>query len=35
VNARALNLIGLGLVGIIGVAFLVLTPRLAELDIVL
>src|SRR5229473_1402754 len=35
VNARALNFIGLGLVGIIGVAFLVLTPRLAELDTVL
>ncbi|HMH71653.1 MAG TPA: branched-chain amino acid ABC transporter permease, partial [Bradyrhizobium sp.] len=34
-NARALNFIGLGLVGIIGVAFLVLTPRLAELDTVL
>ena len=34
-NARALNLLGLGLVGIVGVAFLVLTPRLAGLDTVL
>ncbi len=34
-TARALNLLGLGLVGIVGIAFLVLTPRLAELDIVL
>jgi len=35
VNARALNLLGLGLVGIFGLAFLILTPRVAELDIVL
>jgi len=35
VNARALNLLGLGLVGAIGVAFLVLVPRLFELDVVL
>ena len=34
-NARALNVLGLGLVGIVGVAFLVLTPRLAGLDTVL
>lgn len=32
---RALNIAGLVLVGIIGLAFLVLTPRLAELDVVL
>jgi branched-chain amino acid transport system permease protein len=35
VNTRALNLLGPALVGIIGIAFLILTPRLAELDIVL
>jgi ABC-type branched-subunit amino acid transport system permease subunit len=35
VNARALNLLGLALVGIVGVGFLILTPRLVELDIVL
>jgi branched-chain amino acid transport system permease protein len=35
VNPRALNIAGLVLVGIIGLAFLVLTPRLAELDAVL
>jgi branched-chain amino acid transport system permease protein len=35
VNPRALSIAGLVLVGIIGVAFLVLTPRLAELDVVL
>jgi ABC-type branched-subunit amino acid transport system permease subunit len=35
VNDRTLNALGLALVGIIGAAFLVLTPRLAELDIVL
>ena len=34
-NPRALNLLGLGLVGIVGVAFLILTPRFAELDTVL
>ena len=34
-NARALNLLGLGLVGVVGVAFLVLVPRLFELDVVL
>ena len=35
VNARALNFLGLGLVGIVGVTFLILTPRFAELDTVL
>jgi branched-chain amino acid transport system permease protein len=35
VNARALNLIGLGLVGAVGVAFVVLVPRFFELDVVL
>jgi branched-chain amino acid transport system permease protein len=35
VNARAFNLLGPALVGIVGIAFLILTPRLAELDIVL
>jgi hypothetical protein len=35
VNARATNFLGLGLVGVIGLAFLILTPRFAELDIVL
>src|SRR6185437_3760702 len=35
VNGRALNVAGLALVGIVGLAFLVLTPRLAELDTVL
>jgi branched-chain amino acid transport system permease protein len=35
VNPRALNIAGLALVGVIGVAFLILTPRLAELDVVL
>src|SRR5204863_3029612 len=35
VNDRALNALGLALVGIVGAAFLILTPRLAELDIVL
>lgn len=34
-NARALNVVGLGLVAIVGVAFLILTPRLAGLDTVL
>ena len=34
-NARTQNLLGLGLVGIVGIAFLILTPRLAELDTVL
>ena len=34
-NARTLNLLGLGFVGVIGVAFLVLIPRLFELDVVL
>ncbi len=34
-NARALNLLGLTLVGIVGLAFLILTPRVAELDTVL
>jgi ABC-type uncharacterized transport system ATPase subunit/ABC-type branched-subunit amino acid transport system permease subunit len=35
VNARTLNFLGLGAVGVVGIAFLILTPRLAELDIVL
>jgi ABC-type branched-subunit amino acid transport system permease subunit len=35
VNGRALNIAGLALVGIVGIAFLVLTPRFAELDTVL
>ena len=35
VNGRALNLLGLGLVGVVGIAFLVLMPRLFELDVVL
>jgi ABC-type uncharacterized transport system ATPase subunit/ABC-type branched-subunit amino acid transport system permease subunit len=35
VSARALNLLGLGLVGIVGVTFLIVTPRFAELDTVL
>jgi urea transport system permease protein len=35
VNARAINILGLVLVGVIGLAFMVLTPRLAELDMVL
>ena len=34
-NGRALNVAGLALVGIVGIAFLVLTPRFAELDTVL
>ena len=34
-NARALNLVGLGLVAAIGLAFLVLAPRFFELDTVL
>ena len=34
-NARLLNLLGLGLVCAIGIAFLVLVPRLFELDVVL
>ena len=34
-NARTLNILGLVLVGVIGTAFMVLTPRLAELDTVL
>jgi len=35
VNARTLNILGLVLVGVIGLAFMVLTPRFAELDTVL
>jgi ABC-type branched-subunit amino acid transport system permease subunit len=35
VNDRAVTFIGLALVGIVGVAFLILTPRFAELDVVL
>jgi branched-chain amino acid transport system permease protein len=35
VNARRLNILGLVLVGVIGLAFLFLTPRVAELDTVL
>ena len=34
-NGRALNFLGLGLVGIVGIAFLILTPRLTGLDTVL
>ena len=34
-NGRRLNYLGLALVAVIGVAFMVLTPRLAELDTVL
>ena len=34
-NDRALNLLGLGFVAVIGTAFLVLVPRLFELDVVL
>ena len=34
-NQRALNIVGLALVGVIGIAFMILTPRFAELDIVL
>ena len=34
-NARALNLVGLAVVAAIGLAFLILTPRFAELDAVL
>jgi len=35
VNGRALNFLGLALVGVIGIAFMILTPRFAELDAVL
>jgi branched-chain amino acid transport system permease protein len=35
VSARGVNILGLVLVGVIGLAFMVLTPRLAELDAVL
>jgi ABC-type branched-subunit amino acid transport system permease subunit len=35
VNGRSLNVLGLAAVGIVGLAFLVLTPRFAELDTVL
>jgi ABC-type branched-subunit amino acid transport system permease subunit len=35
VNDRAASFIGLMLVGIVGAAFMILTPRLAELDVVL
>ena len=34
-NDRAATVIGLALVGIVGTAFLILTPRFAELDVVL
>ena len=34
-NGRTLNFLGLGLVGLVGLAFLILTPRFAELDTVL
>ena len=34
-NDRAATIIGLALVGIVGTAFLILTPRFAELDVVL
>jgi branched-chain amino acid transport system permease protein len=35
VNARTLNMLGLVLVGVVGLAFMSLTPRFAELDTVL
>jgi ABC-type branched-subunit amino acid transport system permease subunit len=35
VSSRVLNVLGLALVGIVGIAFLILTPRFAELDAVL
>jgi ABC-type branched-subunit amino acid transport system permease subunit len=35
VNRRSLNVLGLALVAVIGLAFMILTPRLAELDTVL
>jgi len=35
VNPRALNVFGLAAVGVAGLLFLILTPRLAELDVVL
>jgi ABC-type branched-subunit amino acid transport system permease subunit len=35
VNRRSLNVLGLVLVAVIGLAFMILTPRLAELDTVL
>jgi len=35
VNGRGLNLLGLAAVGIIGLAFMLLTPRFAELDTML
>jgi len=34
-NARALNVLGLALVAVVGIAVLVLTPRLFDLDVVL
>ena len=34
-NGRGLNVLGLALVAVVGLAFMVLTPRLVELDIVL
>jgi ABC-type branched-subunit amino acid transport system permease subunit len=34
-NARALNVAGLAIVGVLGIAFLLLTPQLADLDTVL
>ena len=34
-NGRALNLFGLALVGVVGLAFMILVPRLFELDVVL
>ena len=34
-NARGFNILGLVLVGVIGLTFMILTPRLAELDTVL
>jgi ABC-type branched-subunit amino acid transport system permease subunit len=34
-NARALNFAGLAIVGVLGIAFLLLTPRFADLDTVL
>jgi ABC-type branched-subunit amino acid transport system permease subunit len=35
VNARTLNFLGLALVAVVGLGFLILTPRLVELDVVL
>ncbi|HKD76750.1 MAG TPA: hypothetical protein VKB76_14695, partial [Ktedonobacterales bacterium] len=34
-SGKGLNLLGLALVGLVGLAFMLLTPRFAELDTVL